>query len=193
MTWKSKCSYWTLLRPKYCAPPLTGSARMSAPNDAASATRREAIRIIVQSRGRTATEDLHGDATATPHAAKKGKDGAPYKPVAALLPVVLRTGHRSDVRAPRARYMYPTGPIVASQAVAAAIRWGQYRDTMRTPPPVLPDEADQPRYKTTWLDRHGTEGGLKLRAIGYGLVVFGSTVVAALLLLAQGDARVGWV
>src|SRR5260221_342636 len=63
---------------------------------------------------------------------------------------------------------------------------------MRTPPPVLPDEADQPRYKTTWLDRHGTEGGLKLRAIGYGLVVFGSTVGAALLLLAQGGARVGW-
>src|SRR5258708_27335515 len=96
MTWKSKCSYWTLLRPKYCAPPLTGSARMSAPNDAASATRREAIRIIVQSRGRTATEDLHGDATATPHAAKKGKDGAPFQTVAVSLPV--RASNRSQIR-----------------------------------------------------------------------------------------------
>src|SRR5260221_7277834 len=105
MTGKGRCRYGTLLRRKSCAPPITGSAGMSARNAGGSAPGREAIGIIVQSRGRPAKEDPQGDATATPHAAKKGKDGAPYQTVAALLPVVLRTGHRSDVRAPRARYM----------------------------------------------------------------------------------------
>lgn len=63
---------------------------------------------------------------------------------------------------------------------------------MRTPPPVLPDPGSEASgYKPTWLDRHGADGGLRLRAIGYGLMVFGTVVGVALLLLAQGG-HVGW-
>src|SRR5674476_1373452 len=53
---KSKCSYWTLLRPKYCAPPLPGSPMRSAPRNASSVTGRRAKRVIIQSRGRAAPE-----------------------------------------------------------------------------------------------------------------------------------------
>ena len=60
---------------------------------------------------------------------------------------------------------------------------------MRTPPPVLPpDDESGPRYKSTWFDRAGPDGELKLKAMGYGLMVFGITVGAAFFLMAQGGS-----
>ena len=60
---------------------------------------------------------------------------------------------------------------------------------MRTPPPVLPPEGESgPHYKSTWFDRAGPDGELKLKAIGYGLMVFGITVGAAFFIMAQGGS-----
>ena len=39
--------------------------------------------------------------------------------------------------------------------------------------------TERPRYKPTFLDRHGPEGALRIRAAGFGFMVFGTTVGAA--------------
>lgn len=44
---------------------------------------------------------------------------------------------------------------------------------MRTPPPILPDgEEDSPRYARSFLDRHGPDGTLWMKAAGFALPVF---------------------
>jgi hypothetical protein len=39
--------------------------------------------------------------------------------------------------------------------------------------------SERPSYKPTFLDRHGPDGALRIRAAGYGVMVFGTTVGAA--------------
>ena len=63
---------------------------------------------------------------------------------------------------------------------------------MHTPPPVLPPENDAPAYKSTLVDRVGPDIGYRLKAVGYGLMVFGITTAACFLIIAQGDTNVGW-
>ena len=51
---------------------------------------------------------------------------------------------------------------------------------MRTPPPVLPPgQEDSPGYQRTWFDRAGPDAGLRLKAMGYG-VMTGMLTFAAL-------------
>jgi hypothetical protein len=54
---------------------------------------------------------------------------------------------------------------------------------MRTPPPVLPPENDQPAYRSSWYERMGADAPLRLRAAAFGLKV-GATTTAALFLVA---------
>ena len=63
---------------------------------------------------------------------------------------------------------------------------------MRTPPPVLPPRQEIPEYKTTLMDRVGPDIGYRMKAIGYGLMVFGITTGATFLIMAQGGSNVGW-
>ncbi len=63
---------------------------------------------------------------------------------------------------------------------------------MRTPPPVLPPENDGPTYQSTWMDRVGADAGFKMRAAGYGLMVFGITTGAVFFVMAQGGGSIGW-
>ena len=62
---------------------------------------------------------------------------------------------------------------------------------MHTPPPASPGGPTPPEYRTTWLDRNGPDAGYRLKALGYGLMVFGLTITASFLLLAQGAAHPG--
>lgn len=59
---------------------------------------------------------------------------------------------------------------------------------MRTPPPVLPpDDGDTANaYRPTWLDRAGPDGGLALRAIGYGFLVAAIIVLAVVIIALRG-------
>lgn len=41
--------------------------------------------------------------------------------------------------------------------------------------------TDRPSYKPTFMDRHGPEGALRIKAAGYGAMVFGLTTGVALL------------
>ncbi len=58
-----------------------------------------------------------------------------------------------------------------SAEIAESASTAQYQDTMRTPPPVLPPDADGASYKRSFMDRHGPDGGITLRAYAYGLMV----------------------
>jgi hypothetical protein len=60
---------------------------------------------------------------------------------------------------------------------------------MRTPPSVLPDQDEVPAYKSTWLDRVGGSAEMKLKAIGYGIMVTGITIAASMLVLSIGGVR----
>jgi hypothetical protein len=65
---------------------------------------------------------------------------------------------------------------------------------MRTPPPVLPSDNEENGYKTTLMDRVGPDIGYRMKAVGYGLMVFGTTTGAIFLILAQGGSgSVSWV
>ena len=55
---------------------------------------------------------------------------------------------------------------------------------MRTPPPVLPPDADDaPHYTAGWFERAGPDATLRFKAAGYGLLVTGIIIATALLLL----------
>jgi hypothetical protein len=60
---------------------------------------------------------------------------------------------------------------------------------MHTPPPATPVSPEPAAYRTTWLDRNGPDGGYRLKALGYGLMVFGLSITASFLLMAQGGAH----
>ncbi len=51
----------------------------------------------------------------------------------------------------------------------------------------------QKPYTPTYFDRVGPDAGEHLRALGYGFSVFGITVTAGLLLMAQGPIRLDFV
>lgn len=57
---------------------------------------------------------------------------------------------------------------------------------MRTPPPVLPDEKDQPTYRASWFERMGADGPLPLLAASFGLKVGAITFAALFLVTLQG-------
>jgi hypothetical protein len=65
---------------------------------------------------------------------------------------------------------------------------------MRTPPPASPQTSDTPKeYEPTWLDRTGADGGVQLRAMGYGALVFAITFLALLFAAAAGGIRLGGI
>lgn len=66
--------------------------------------------------------------------------------------------------------------------VAGAIIVTHNQDTMRTPPPVLPEEKDAPPgYQPGWFERAGPDAYLRLRASVFGLKV-GAIVFSVLLI-----------
>ena len=60
---------------------------------------------------------------------------------------------------------------------------------MRTPPPVLPPDPDNAStYKAGWFERAGPDATLRFKAAGYGMLVSGIIIAAALLLSILGGA-----
>ena len=125
-------------------------------------------RVIVQSRGRTATESLVGGAARAASPVAGARKVPPVRPASVPKPLY---------------------PRVATQAVAVAAWFAQYDDTMRTPPPVLPPGSDDsPEYKRSWFDTAGPDAGLRLKAAAYGAMTGALTFACLMLIAAQGGS-----
>ena len=57
---------------------------------------------------------------------------------------------------------------------------------MRTPPPVLPPEEDQPTYRTGWYQRMAGDGPLRMHTAAFGIKVGATTFAALFLVTLQG-------